>query len=148
MRIFNEDVTEELNYNELDFQKGRLVEEAVVTPLIEGIEEQSHYEVIKEYPNGGKEVRKVIDVEGRPAIGGTQENVYIYKLYTQEELNEIELNNLRNQREIQCFPIINRGRFWYDTLTENQINELRIWYTNWLDVTETKIIPEKPEWLN
>lgn len=57
------------------------------------------------------------------------------------------LMNLRNQREVECFPIINRGKLWYDNLTTKQIAELNEWYNAWLDVTETKVIPNKPNWL-
>ena len=57
------------------------------------------------------------------------------------------LENLRNEREIECFNIINRGELWYELLNETQKEELREWYTAWLDVTETKTIPNKPEWL-
>ena len=54
---------------------------------------------------------------------------------------------LRRLREIHCFSVINRGQLWYDTLTETQKQELKVWYQAWLDVTETKVIPEKPSWL-
>lgn len=57
------------------------------------------------------------------------------------------LMNLRNQREAECFPIINRGKLWYDNLTTEQIAELNEWYNAWLDVTETKVIPTRPSWL-
>lgn len=57
------------------------------------------------------------------------------------------LMNLRNQREVECFPIINRGKLWYDTLTTEQVTELDEWYNAWLDVTKTKVIPNKPNWL-
>lgn len=57
------------------------------------------------------------------------------------------LMNLRNQREVECFHIINRGKLWYDTLTTEQVTELDEWYKAWLDVTETRVIPTKPSWL-
>ena len=53
----------------------------------------------------------------------------------------------RRRREIECFPVINRGSLWYDTLTEKQLSELKTWYRAWLDGTNTQTIPEKPEWL-
>lgn len=57
------------------------------------------------------------------------------------------VNDLRMLREEKCFAIINRGFLWYETLTEEQVTELREWYTAWLDVTETFKIPVKPKWL-
>ena len=53
----------------------------------------------------------------------------------------------RQRRQPECFPVINRGRLWYDTLTEEQLSELQTWYRAWLDGTNTQSIPEKPEWL-
>lgn len=61
--------------------------------------------------------------------------------------DEQVLMNLRSQREVECFPIINRGKLWYDNLTESQLIELKEWYNAWLDVTETKVIPTRPSWL-
>lgn len=56
-------------------------------------------------------------------------------------------NELRAKRQSICFPIINRGQLWYDTLTDAQKNELKVWYKAWLDVTETMEEPVKPKWL-
>ena len=57
------------------------------------------------------------------------------------------LDILRRQREIECFDIVNRGMVWYDTLTAEQKQELSEWYRAWLDVTETRQIPQRPSWL-
>lgn len=61
---------------------------------------------------------------------------------------EMLLEQLRIQRESECFEIINRGKLWYDNLTEQQLIELNNWYKEWLDVTITKVVPVKPEWLD
>jgi len=66
--------------------------------------------------------------------------------YTQSE--EDKLTSLRAKRNNECFNIINRGLFWYEKLSEKQKEELQTWYYNWLDVTVTKVIPQKPNWLN
>ena len=57
-------------------------------PAAEGVEEVSHYETVAEYPNGGKDVRKIIDTPGVPAKVAWTEQVSIqrYVLYTAEEL--------------------------------------------------------------
>lgn len=57
------------------------------------------------------------------------------------------LEDLRQQREVECFSIINRGALWYNTLTEEQLADLQNWYKAWLDVTETRVIPVKPSWI-
>lgn len=65
-----------------------------------------------------------------------------------DSMHEAEtLNGYRQQREKDCFPIINRGELWYDRLTDLQREELQLWYQAWLDVTKTQTIPVKPEWL-
>lgn len=69
-------------------------------------------------------------------------------------VRQIELENkqllkeLRYQREKQCFPIVNRGELWYGQLGAEQKEELNVWYQNWLDVTETKVVPVTPSWLH
>lgn len=63
------------------------------------------------------------------------------------EQDEAAKDAYRKRREIECFPVINRGSLWYDTLTEKQLSELKTWYRAWLDGTNTQTIPEKPEWL-
>lgn len=55
---------------------------------------------------------------------------------------------LRHKREKSCFPYINRGYLWYSKLTTEQKGELDSWYQAWLDVTDSKVVPERPEWLN
>ena len=68
-----------------------------------------------------------------------------------EKYNKRKENNkfdeLRRRREVECFSIINRGQLWYNTLTEEQMVELKEWYIAWLNVTDTLIIPNKPNWL-
>ena len=62
--------------------------EEVIHPAVEGVEEQWHYETVTEYPGGGRDVRKVIDVPGVPAQAAWTEQVPVqrYIRYTAEEL--------------------------------------------------------------
>ena len=73
-----------------DLTLGYLVDdtEPVEHPAVEGVEEVSHYETVAEYPSGGRDVRKVIDVPGVPARPAWTEQVPIQKYirYTAEEL--------------------------------------------------------------
>ena len=64
------------------------------------------------------------------------------------EQSEAAKAEYRKRREVECFPIINRGQLWYDTLSAAQLAELKTWYQSWLDSTNTLVIPEKPAWLN
>lgn len=59
---------------------------------VEDVTEVWHYETVAEYPNGGKDVHKVVDVPGVKAQAAWDEEipVQIYVPYTQEELERIE----------------------------------------------------------
>ena len=62
--------------------------EEVIHPAVEGVEEQWHWETVTEYPNGGKDVQKIIDVPSVPAQAAWTEQVPVqrYIRYTAEEL--------------------------------------------------------------
>lgn len=61
--------------------------------------------------------------------------------------DETEKQNLRNRRQTECFAFVNRGQLWYAMLSVKQLAELTVWYKDWLKVTETKVVPERPAWL-
>lgn len=77
--------------------------EAVEHPAQDAVEELSHYETVAEYPNGGKDVRKVIDRAAIPAAPAWTERLPIrrYIRYTAEELaqREKEQQEARQQQE-------------------------------------------------
>lgn len=66
--------------------------EPVEHPAVEAVEEEWHWETVAEYPNGGKDVKKVIDVPGVEGKDAWVEQVPIqrYILYTAEELAQKE----------------------------------------------------------
>ena len=59
---------------------------------VQGVAEQWHYETVAEYPNGGKDIRRVVDVPGVEAREAWDEEIaiQIYTPYTQEELDRME----------------------------------------------------------
>ena len=59
---------------------------------VDGVTEVWHYETVAEYPNGGKDIRKVVDVPGVEAQAAWDEEIpiQIYVPYTQEELDRME----------------------------------------------------------
>ena len=59
---------------------------------VAGVAEVWHYETVAEYPNGGRDIRKVIDVPGVAARGAWDEEIaiQIYTPYTAEELARME----------------------------------------------------------
>ena len=59
---------------------------------VDGVQEVWHYETVAEYPNGGRDIRKVVDVQGVEAQAAWDEEIpiQIYVPYTQEELDRME----------------------------------------------------------
>lgn len=60
---------------------------------VEGVTEVWHYETVAEYPNGGKDVHKVVDVPGvkEQAAWDEEIQIQIYVPYTQDELYRIDV---------------------------------------------------------
>ena len=90
MRILNQNDIE-LTEEEINFELGFLQPESIVSihhDAAEAVEETGHYEVIAEYPNGGKDVAWIIDVPGTEAkeAWDEYEDIQRYVLYTEEEL--------------------------------------------------------------
>ena len=107
MRVFNEDKTQELK--EYDLNKGHLELDKLFIrhhKAVEEIKEQWHYETIAEYPNGGKDVEKIIDVPYQAPQEALYEyeDIYVYIPYTDEELEELnkpsELEILKREQEV------------------------------------------------
>lgn len=71
-----------------------------------------------------------------------------YSLMTDYEREQFINSYYRHRREIKCYPIINRGKLWYDLLTEARYEQLENWYHSWLDVTETHKEPDDLYWFN
>lgn len=73
-----------------DLTKGYLKPETqtIHHDAVAGVEEVSHYETIREYPNGGKDVKKVVDVKAVLAQEAYDEEVEVqrYIPYTADEL--------------------------------------------------------------
>ena len=113
MRIFNEDKTVQMYLAEdrvedgdfidipdnliCDLSKGKLENDTLIEhiPEQQEIQGQWHYKTIKEYPNGGKDVEKVIDVVGQPYIAEHDEveDILVYKPFSEQEIKVIENNN-------------------------------------------------------
>lgn len=97
MRIFD------IYDNELfdpDLTLGYLQEDKIFVkhhPATDKVEEKWHYEVIAEYANGGKDIKKIIDVPGVPGqeAWDEYESIYRYILSNDEAIpsgpSELEL---------------------------------------------------------
>lgn len=101
MKVYNENKTQVLT--DYDLNKGYLKGDTLIhhIPEVKAVKEQSHYEVIAEYPNGGKEIEKVIDVEaveGVPAHDEVEE-IQVYIPYTEDEL--VKYTQKRYERRVE-----------------------------------------------
>ena len=136
MRIFNEDKTVELF--DCDLEKGYLKKDVIETdiPEQEEVVEEWHYEAIKEYPNGGKILEKVIDVEGKPYISAhtEREEIWVYIPYTVEELAKIaaerEIAELKQKLRDTDYQAI---KFAEGELSEDEYADMKAQRRAWRD---------------
>lgn len=83
-----------------DFTKGVLEEERIFIrhhEATEAVEAEWHYEVEKEYPNGGKDLKRVVDV---PAVEAKEawdeyETIQRFVEYTEKQLGEMRIGELK-----------------------------------------------------
>ena len=150
MRIFNQEKTQEILNP--DMTQGYLKDDKLFIAHhaeVQAVKEVGHYEVIAEYPNGGKDVEWIVDV---PAVEAHEaydeyEDIKVFIPFTAAQLTEIKQNKIRARRRKECFSIINRGALWYEKLTIEQRAELSAWYEAWLNAPQTLEMPETPVWL-
>ncbi len=97
------------------------------------------------YNEDGEIIAEDLDME-KGYIKRDDSDNFVYHLYTEHDLKNIKINKLRELREQECFAICDRA-CWFYTLTDEQKEEVLVWRQAWLDVTETRAIPENPSWL-
>lgn len=87
---------------------------------VEGVDEVWHHEVVAEYPNGGKDVKKVIDVPGVKAREAWDEEIeiQIYHPYTQEELDAIEAERNKPTQEERIAELEAKNEMLLECLLE------------------------------
>ena len=89
-RIFNEYKTKEIAYEDIDWSKFTIEQDKLFIKhheATEKVEEQYHYEVVKIYDNGGKDVKKVIDV---PKVEAKEAYDEYEDILVLRPLNEVE----------------------------------------------------------
>ena len=116
MKVYNEDKTQildsydlELGYLKDDVIETHIDAEIIHHEAVEGVEEQGHYELIREYPNGGKTYDWIVDVAGvKPQEAYDEvvkeayvdrESIQIYIPYTAEEIAKRKAISLRSKLE-------------------------------------------------
>jgi len=129
-KIYNQEKTQELNLSELSEELGYLKSSTIHHHIdaVEGVEEQGHYEVVAEYPNGGKDVEWIIDVPGieaKPAEDYDEE-IDIYIPYTEEELRKRNIEKRINELKGLLYSTDYKAvKFAEGELTEEEYASIR-----------------------
>lgn len=91
MEIYNENM-ERIEHPDLTLGYIKLSTRTEHHEAVMGVQEIWHYETVAKYPNGGKDVKRVVDVPGVEAKPAWDEEIpiQIYMPYTQEEIDHIE----------------------------------------------------------
>lgn len=131
MRVFDDAKKTELT--EYDLTKGYLREDKLFIAhheTVEGKAEQGHYETVKEYPNGGKEIEWVIDspeVKAQEAYD-EYEPIYVYVPFNDKELAEKEIAELKAKLASTDYKAI---KYAEGILTDAEYAETKAERQNW-----------------
>lgn len=130
MKIYDETKTEILKYDDLDLSNGYLKDDVLITHIdeIEPVEEVGHYEIVKEYPNGGKDMQWIVDVEKVDGVEehDEEEQIQVYikysKEYIEERDKEIEINKLKSELSNTDYLAIKYFEGW---ITEEEYEPIK-----------------------
>ena len=133
MRVFDESKAAELAY--YDLEKGYLKDDKLFIAhheAVEAVEGVCHYETIKEYPNGGKEVEKVWDVLPVEALAAYDEyeDIQVYVQYTEKELAEREISSLKAKLAATDYKAI---KYAEGAMSESEYAETKSQRQAWRD---------------
>ena len=145
MKVFNQDKTIELK--DYDLTLGKLQEDILITHIeaVEEVKEQGHYEVIKEYENGGKDVEWVVDVAGVKGqeARDEEETIYCYIPYTEAELKNIQnkarINELKQLLKETDYRAIKYAEGCYTDEEYQPYKELRQSYRDEINELEAEL---------
>lgn len=115
MKVYNQDKTQILENYDLD--KGRLVADKKFVAHHNAVSERGHWETLKTYSNGGKDVKWVIDVAGQDAYD-EYEDIQVYIPYTEKEIlsrehNEIKIRLQKYKEDVEQVELFGMERTDY-----------------------------------
>ncbi len=156
MKIYNEDKTQELQLEDLNLELGRLIEinEVIVHEEVPYIQEQGHYETVAEYPNGGKDVKWIVDVVGQKGREAYEEPVtyQIYRPYSKEYLHNkeifLQIESIKAALAATDYKILKRFEGYYTDEEFEVIKEERKIFRDEINELESQLyefIPEDEE---
>ena len=137
MRIFDRSKQTELN--EIDRDMGKLVRDKLFIAhhsAREASDEVGHYEVIREYSNGGKDVKWVVD---KPAVTACEEHdeyedILVFVPYTERELEvKAAQKEIMQKKELLKSTDYKAIKFAEGMLTEEEYKADRLQRQAWRD---------------
>ena len=139
MRVLN-NLGVELSMDEIDISAGTFFEERIFIAhhkAVEASAEEGHYEVIAEYPNGGKDVEWIVDVPATEAKEAYDEyeTILRYTPFTEKDLDHQQILKLKQKLSETDYCVIKimegsaTANDYADTIAQRklwrkQINEL------------------------
>lgn len=156
MKIYNIDKTKELLKEEADENLGRLEYHNDTIHYEEVIEKQEkgHYEIIGSYPNGGKDMKWVVEEPGVSYTAAYDEpdEYYIYVPYSQEFLHnrtiKSEIDAIKRELSESDYKILKRFEGYYTDEEFELIKEERKIMRDRINELESQlyeIVPEEQE---
>jgi len=119
MRIINQNGNEMLE-SDVNYEQGHLKNDRLFVchhETVEAVAEEGHWETLREYPNGGKDVDWIVDV---PAVEAKEawdeyEDVLRFIPYTDEEIAEREAaKKEEEERQARLDSLASNGITWDD----------------------------------
>ena len=112
-------------------------------PAQEAVAEVAHYETVAEYPGGGKDVQRVVDVPGVPARPAWTEQLPIkrYIRYTAEELaaqEEARKKQEAKDKLLETVAALQAAQADADTLNVDQAYRLTLLELGVTDTDDTE----------
>ena len=148
MRVFNEDKTLELKI--YDTEVGMLKRDTLFVkhhPAVKEKAETGHYEVVKTYNNGGKDVKWVVDtpyVAPRESYDGQcgsrkckrdeYEDILVFVPYSDKQLAEIEIAKLKRNLADTDYKAI---KYSEGLFTEEEYEPIRVQRQEWRERINT-----------
>jgi len=108
MKIYNQEKTMELENPDLTLGQLKTDYITVKIPEVKAVEKKVRYEVLKEYPNGGKDLNEIVEVEGveyQPEKE-EKEEIQIYIPYTESQIKENRISELKLQLSETDYKVI------------------------------------------
>lgn len=119
MRILDQNGNEMLE-SDVDYDKGYLKNDRILIchhESVDAVDEEGHWETIREYPNGGKDVDWIVDVPGIEAkeAWDEYEDVRRFITYSSAEIAEREAaKKEEEERQVRLDLLAGNGITWAD----------------------------------